>query len=238
MKKIILFSLMALSLHLTAQQTKNEKLKGSGNIKSEERTLDKFTAIEVEGCCDVVITQDATQKVSVKTDDNIMSYLKTEVSGGKLRIYFSDKKLNYSPTSATVYISSAFIEDIEVSGSGNVSSTNQLKSKKPHYTISGSGNMKLTVEAEAIETSIAGSGEIDIKGSATSVSHDISGSGNTNATALTSTDVKVDITGSGDCSVNASTSLHVSITGSGDVKYKGSPKITKTIVGNGDVKKG
>ncbi len=237
MKKSILFLLMGFSLHLAGQKNNSDgKIEGSGTIITEERALNNFTGIQSTGSFEVIITQDASQKVVVKTDDNIMPYVQTEVTGGKLRIFFSDKYRNYDPTSVTVYISSSFIEDISLSGSGSVRSTNQLKSKNPHYSLSGSGSINLSVTAEAIETSISGSGNIDLKGSASSAKHTISGSGNLDALSLNSPDVKVKISGSGDCSINAETSLDVIISGSGNVKYKGSPRLITSISGSGKVK--
>jgi len=181
MKKCVLFLFLGFSLCLTAHETGGEKIKGSGTLVSEERPLANFNNIEASGSYDLVITQDASQKVVVKTDDDIMPYVETEVSGGTLKIFFSDRYHNYEPTSMTVYISSSLIEDINLRGSGTVRSTNQLKSKTPHYTVSGSGNMNLSVAAETIETSISGSGNIDLQGLASSAKHKISGSGNMNA---------------------------------------------------------
>lgn len=235
MKKTILFLFLGLSLHLSAKEMSG-KITGSGTIKTEERLLNTFTGIQVEGSCEVILTQDNSQKVVIKTDDNIILYLKTEVSGNKLRVFFSDDYSEYVPTSATIYISSSFIEDISLAGSGTIRSTNELKSKNPHYRLTGSGNIKLSVVAESIKTTVSGSGSIDLKGSALTTEHTITGPGNINAMSFTCPDVKVRIAGSGDCSVYAKTSLDVIISGSGNVRYKGTPRLTSSITGSGRVK--
>lgn len=237
MKKCILFLLVGVSLHLSAQEQNGSNIKGSGTMKTEERALNNFTRIQAEGDYNLVITQDALQKVTIKTDDNIMPYVQTEVSAGKLRIFFSNRYHKYDPTSVTVYISSALIEDINLMGSGVISSTNQLKSKRPRYEISGSGNINLSVVAEAIETSVSGSGNIDLKGSADAAKYSVLGTGNINALSLISHDVKVKIAGSGDCFVNAGTALDVDISGSGNVWYSGTPAIITNISGSGKVKR-
>jgi hypothetical protein len=235
MKNYISLLFLGLLLHLSGQGISVEKIKGSGTLITQERPLNNFTNIQANGCYNLVITQDTFQKVVIKTDDNIMPYIKTEVSKGELKIFFSDRFRHYSPTSITVYISSSLIEDIGLAGSGTIRSTNQLKSKRPHYSVSGSGSINLSVIAETIETSVAGSGNIELKGSASSVKYNISGSGNINAIALTCPDVKVKISGSGDCFVNAGTSLDVNISGSGRVQYKGAPRITQSMSGSGKV---
>jgi hypothetical protein len=237
MKKYISILFLGLLFHVSGQETGIGKIKGSGTMKTEERPLNSFTNIQANGCYHLVITQDTFQKVVIKTDDNIMPYVTTEVSGGKLKIFFSPRYRNYDPTSVTVYISSSLIEDIGLSGSGTVRSTNQLKTKKPHYRVSGSGSMNLSVVAESIETAISGSGTIELNGSASSAKYDISGSGNMNALSLVSPDVKVKISGSGDCLVNAENSLDVNISGSGKVSYKGAARIISHISGSGKIKR-
>src|ERR1043166_3918428 len=188
MKQSILILLWSLSLQVTAQENGVRKVEGSGNIVSEERALNNFTGIQSEGSFDLVITQENNQKLVVKTDDNIMPFVKTEVSSGKLRIYFSERFHYYQPTSLKVYISAALIEKLHILGSGTAQATNQIKAKKLQYSVTGSGKISLSVLAENIETTITGSGTIDLEGSATSAKHNISGSGNLNALPLASAD--------------------------------------------------
>jgi len=212
-----------------------KKLEGSGNVISETRVVPTFTDIQADGCYDVVITQDTLQKVVVKTDDNIMPEVKTEVSSGKLRIYFADHHRNYDPTFMTVYVSSSLIGDVHLSGSGSISSTNQLITPNPKYTLSGSGNISMSVQSQSVETNISGSGNVDIMGIAPTAQHTISGSGNIGALNLISDDVQITISGSGDAYIHANNSLNVTISGSGKVRYTGSPQVTTQITGSGNV---
>ncbi len=212
-----------------------KKLEGSGNVISETRVVPTFTDIQADGSYDVVITQDTLQKVVVKTDDNIMPDVKTEVSNGKLRIYFADHHRNYDPTFMTVYISSSLIDDVNLSGSGSITSTNQLVTPNPKYTLSGSGNINMSVQSQSVETNISGSGNVDMSGTAPTAHHTISGSGNISALNLNSDEVNITISGSGDAYVHANNTLDVTISGSGKVRYTGNPQVTTQISGNGNV---
>jgi hypothetical protein len=212
-----------------------KKVEGSGNVIQQERVVPTFTNVDVSGSYNVVITQDTIQKVVVKTDDNIMPDVKTEVENGTLRIYFSNHHWNYDPTFMTVYVSSAHIEDLNLSGSGNISSLNNLQASNPEYTISGSGNIDVGVNAQSLHSKISGSGNITLAGSATTAQHTISGSGNIHALNLNSSNVTVNISGSGDCYVNADSTLNVTISGSGKVRYTGTPQVTTNISGSGNV---
>lgn len=208
---------------------------GSGNVISEERVVPTFTNVDMSGSYNVVITQDTFQKVVVKTDDNIMPDVRTDVENGTLRIYFSNHHWNYDPTFMTVYITSSHIEDLNLSGSGNITSTNELIANTPEYNISGSGNIDVAVNSQAVKTNISGSGDITLAGSAPGSTHKISGSGNIRALNLDSDFVTVNISGSGDAYVNADSTLNVTISGSGKVRYTGNPQVTTQISGSGNV---
>lgn len=212
-----------------------KKVEGSGNLITQERTVAQFTNIQADGSYNVVITQDTLQKVVVKTDDNIMGDVKTEVNGNTLRIYFANHHRNYNPTFMTVYISSSLIDDVNLSGSGSISSTNQLITPSPKYTISGSGNVNMSVQSQSVETNISGSGNIDLAGTAPTSQHTISGSGNISALGLASSNVTITISGSGDANVWADSTLNVTISGSGKVRYTGNPAVTTQISGSGNV---
>lgn len=211
------------------------RIEGSGNVISQTREVPAFTDIQADGSYNVVITQDSVQKVVVKTDDNIMPDVRTEVDGSTLRIYFADHHRNYNPTQMTVYISSALFDDVNLSGSGNISSTNQLVSPSPKYSISGSGNIDMSIQSQSVETVISGLGNVDLGGEAITAKHTISGSGNVQALNLDSDFVTVSISGSGDCFVNADSTLNVTISGSGKVRYTGNPQVTTNISGSGNV---
>lgn len=208
---------------------------GSGNVISQERVVPTFTDIQADGSYDVIITQDTVQKVVVKTDDNIMPDVKTEVQGNTLRIYFGNHHRNYDPTVMKIYISSTLIDDVHLSGSGNISSTNTLISTSPKYTISGSGNINMAVDGQSVETNISGSGNVTLAGTVPTAHHTISGSGNIQALSIHSDAVWVTISGSGDAHVRADSTLDVTISGSGSVRYTGTPQVTTHISGSGNV---
>lgn len=231
-KTILLATAVVAALTLSSC---GKKLEGSGNVISQTRVVPNFTDIQADGSYDVVITQDSVQQVVVKTDDNIMPEVKTEVTNGTLRIYFADHHRNYDPTVMTVYISSSLIDDVNLSGSGSITSTNQLITPSPKYSISGSGNMNLSIQSQSVETNISGSGNVDMSGTAPVAHHTISGSGNIGALNLNSDDVHITISGSGDAYVHANTSLDVTISGSGKVRYTGNPQVTTHISGSGNV---
>ena len=63
-----------------------ETVEGSGNIITEEREVAEFTKVHLKGSGNVIVSQGQTQSLQVKTDDNIMPLIETDVSDKKLTI--------------------------------------------------------------------------------------------------------------------------------------------------------
>ena len=68
-----------------------ERIHGSGKVISEEREVPAFDQIHLKGSGKVILTRAADRSVRVKTDDNIMPHIRTEVENGKLIISHEKK---------------------------------------------------------------------------------------------------------------------------------------------------
>ena len=206
---------------------------GSGNIITGEREVSEFNKVHLKGSGNVFLSLGEKQSLIIKTDDNIMPLIETYVSGKKLTI--SNGKHHLRPTVFEVFITVNNLEDVAISGSGNVSGKDRFVADAFYAEISGSGDMDLEVETGRLEAKISGSGSIRLAGKAEDYTVSISGSGEVNAFEVQAKNVSVKISGSGDCRVNVSESLDVKISGSGDVYYKGRPQINTKISGSGSL---
>jgi hypothetical protein len=211
-----------------------ERIYGSGTVISEEREVPVFDQIHLKGSGKVVLTRGANQSVQVKTDDNIMPHIHTEVENGKLVI--SHERKNIRPTVLTFHINAANLEGVSISGSGDITGNEEFNSDSFYADIAGSGDIAIKVGTSRLESNVSGSGSIYLSGSANSYDATITGSGDVDAFELQVRDSSVVITGSGNCRVNVSDRLQAKITGSGDVLYKGNPQISESITGSGKVK--
>mgnify|MGYP000215187298 CR=1 FL=1 len=87
------------------------KLTPSGNVVTEKRDVDEFSAIEVSGIFKVEIVAQKDFAIEVESDDNILPHIKTEVEDGVLTISkkgFSMK--SFRSFKATIRISAPNIE--------------------------------------------------------------------------------------------------------------------------------
>ena len=237
MKTIITTFLVFITLTAFAQPWK--KIEGNGNVKKESREVGSYTAIASAGSWDVKIAYGTSKDIEIEGDDNLLSYIETEVEGNTLKIK-SKKYYNLSARrKIIVYVNLTKLTGISLAGSGNIiGSGNFANNGKTNFELAGSGNVNIDFQTiEKVNISIAGSGNVNLAGKANEVDISIAGSGDANAERVIADDVKVSIAGSGLAKVTANKNLKVSIFGSGDVYYKGTASnIKKSVLGSGKVR--
>jgi len=235
---LVIAILSVLSLLLTSCVTfKLRSVKGSGNITTQEVPLEDFNSINFSGIGNVFITQDedAACAIKVEAEENIIPQLKIEVVGNTLFIGQKNNFMSIVPTKdINFYLSLKSIEDISISGAGNIKSED-LKSNNLNILSSGLGNIDFNLNADNFKVSISGAGKIDIAGQAENMDLDISGLGTFSGEDFIINDCKINISGAGNAFVNVVDSLKINISGFGKVKYLGNPAITQDISGAGSI---
>ena len=138
MKLFILLPVLLFSL--CSWSGKEQKtVKASGSIVTEQRSVKVFTAIAVSQEINLYLTPGEDHSISVKTDDNILPYLKTEVQGNTLIIYFSEDIQIKSPRSSEVYVTLPQLEKLTVSTGAMIKSTQLIQAKSIDLKASTSG---------------------------------------------------------------------------------------------------
>lgn len=216
----------------------NKRISGNGDIVTKTRSVDDYDKIGVAGSFNVKLYKGNEGTITIKADENLLEYIITEVENGDLKIKF---KKGYTINSRkTIEITVPFedIEAISLAGSGDVFSTDVIKSPELKLSLAGSGNLNLNVDTNDLDSSIAGSGNIKLNGETKEFSCNIAGSGNLNGSDLKASVAKAKIAGSGNIKINAVNEIHAKIAGSGNVIYSGDPEIIKSnSAGSGYVRK-
>jgi hypothetical protein len=215
-----------------------ERINGNGVSASEERSLGNFHSVSGMGSMNIVLSQAPSATIKIEADQNLLDYIETRNSSGRVEIY-TREGYNLNPKSGiTVYASALDFKEISIAGSGKIKSTGKITgSSELSADVSGSGDILLDVDAPKVSTQISGSGSTTIKGTTKEFSADINGSGDVHCFDLLSENTELDISGSGNAQVYASKTLDVEISGGGDVQYKGSPAVKQNISGSGKVRK-
>lgn len=236
----LIYSFTALVL-LAMSQTgcDQERVKGSGNMSSETRSLGEYHSVSLRGGMDVEITNGPQEDAVIEAEDNLLSLIETEIKGDQLIVRLKPNTHLTNHRDIKVKLTAPDIEELSLAGSGNILVTNEWQhGSAVRLSLSGSGNITTgTVDAPGVKASIAGSGDIHMKGETRDLDVAIAGSGNFDGYNLHTESTSVNIAGSGDANVHASVNLNVKVGGSGDVRYRGTPQVNSKIAGSGSVHK-
>ena len=244
MKKSMLFLVccaLAATTFAQAQWGSKDKIKGNGQNTTETRTTASYDEIAIVGFFDVDLVAGTEGKITLEGESNLLPLIKIEVDGNTLKIYTDKNSSFHSSGRNSIRITVPFetLNKISLTGSGDVSSKNTIKTSRFVVQLSGSGDMDLDLDATETELSLSGSGDVVLKGNTDTLTTAVSGSGDINASNCKAKNVNLSISGSGDCTVFCTDNLKARVSGSGDIQYKGDPKTKDTKVsGSGTISKG
>ena len=189
-------------------------IEGSGNTKKETRNIADFKAIDVSGNFTVEAVAQKDFGLEIETDDNLFQYIKTEVSGGVLKI---ETTIHVQPTDKIlVRISAPSIESFKTSGAANVDLKN--------------------INNDSLKVDSSGASKFKIEGAAKNFIIETSGASKVDAENLKTENTSIDANGASRIDVYATNDLKVKLSGAGKVYYSGSPKnISKDVSGAGNI---
>jgi hypothetical protein len=214
-----------------------KKINGNGNIKTEERPVSGFKNVEVGGVMNVMVSQGETRPVRIEGDENLLQYIEVLQEGDKI-VVRERSGFDLRPTnSINIYVTSPVYHHIEVSGAGNITGQNKITNPDNLFLeASGSGDIKMELDAPEVKAEISGAGSINLKGETRTTDIELSGAGNAHCFDLLSENTTVDISGAGSAEVFASVKLNATVSGVGNVNYKGNATtISQHVSGAGSV---
>ena len=241
MKKQNVFILVILALVLTTLAcsfTVNlpNAVKGNGDTKTEERTVESFDQIDLRGFGNVYVELGDKESLEITAEENLLPYIETYVQGSTLIIEMERGK-NILPTeSIDFYLTVVELEGIKLSGLADINLPD-IESDSFTITISGSGDIDMKgLTADKLDVTLSGLGNLRIdEGRLQDEDILISGSGKFSAAHVEADRVSVQISGLGSATVWATETLDVTISGGGDVEYYGNPDVSQNISGLGDL---
>lgn len=207
----------------------------------DERRVSGFSGITVSGRHNVYITMSNTESLRLEGDADAINEIETKVENGVLKIR-NKKQINNRRWNNTgkvnIYIQAKNLNNLVLSGSGDVEVNGKVKSANLNNTISGSGSISINIDAGNYNAVISGSGEISAKGNAKNARITIAGSGDFDGSSLKTSNANAKVSGSGDISLIADKQLEAIMSGSGDIRYGGNASVKSTKSGSGNISKG
>jgi putative autotransporter adhesin-like protein len=213
----VLSSLLLLAACNWSDTLGGPTIKGSGNLKTETRVVEKFTAIVISGSANLEIEQTGEESLEITVDDNLLELFTTEVTDGTLFIGVAEgKRLSWNGKGPRIKVTVRELRKLKVSGAVSVKATK--------------------LDTDSLTISISGAGSASIAGRTDNLSISISGAGSLNAVDLQAKRATVIVSGAGDVTVNANEELDARVSGAASILYVGSPKLQSRISGAGSIK--
>ena len=227
---------------------------GSGTQGEEDRTVSNFSGVELGTTGTLDITIGNSESLRIEADDNLLQYIQTDISGGRLVIR-TRPGITLQPFRPIKYhLSVVRLNSVGISSSGNItipdlksenfsiasSSSGDLSMKNLDCSslrveLSSSGDVRISaLHAKTLTVNIASSGNLNIDGGTVpNQTIHISSSGEYAARDLASEQADVTLTSSGDATLRVSAVLSGSLSSSGNLNYIGNPKVNVNASSSG-----
>jgi hypothetical protein len=184
-------------------------VQGSGVIKTEQRSVASFTAIEVKCAGTIRVQFQEQKKLEISGDDNILPLITTEVRNDTLYIQSSK---DYNPKDKLqINVSIPNLNKFVFAGAGEADLSN-VKNERLEIAMSGAGSLQATGETKEADITLTGAGSVDAKN-------------------LQAVNARVNSTGVGQVDLYASGQLDAKASGVGEINYYGNPKVVNRKAG-------
>lgn len=211
-------------------------IRPNGLITEETRLSPAFEGVELRLHGQVFIEHGPSHSIVIETSENLLGYIQTRVSAGKL-IIEHDRCMRCRMDDINIFITMPMLNTVNLAGSGRMILDDEWDADQVWINVTGSGEVSGTFTSEQMHTRISGSGNVLLKGKTIEHAMNISGSGQVTGTDMECKVADVRISGSGNAKIKVSQHLEARITGSGSIYFWGDPTVSSSISGTGKLVK-
>jgi hypothetical protein len=209
--------------------------KGPGNYVKEDREVGSFSAIDIGGAFQVVLTQGNQEKLVLEADADEMQEIITEKVGSKLKIYNkSGWRGNFH--NITIYLTFVNLDDISFSGAVEVKSQSPLTFEDLDLDVSGAAEITMDLNAGSIRAEFSGASEVEFTGKCERGTFELSGATELYAAGFQFTNLEIELSGASDAEVFATGDLDIDASGASSVKHKGGAKLRVNTSGSSSIR--
>jgi len=211
-----------------------------GNYQMVNQRIDigdyKAVILNIQGEVFYQQFSDSTPYLQIHTDENILKALDVRVENNQLIIDVKKDSI-IKPSQLTIYTCSHNLNQVMLTGSGEIRLKGEVNAKDFKLDISGSGSLLAdSLFCDQMTAKITGSGNAQLTGASNQSAFTITGSGGIHAFNYLVQELNGKVTGSGNIEALVTKKLNATITGSGNLSYRGDPQsINKNITGSGNV---
>ncbi len=228
MKYLLILLCLGIGLTAGAQATygsngKNDRnrIVGNGEVTVENRPVDDFE--ELTFCCNlrVELTQGPTTEVRVEAESNLLPYVKTEVSGKRLRIGFRDNVNFRSKEPIVVYVTVPTLTYIGGEAGGQLQMQSAFTGERMELEAGSAAFIEAEFSGAELRARADSGGHIEVKGSGKSVDAAASSGGAVSAQHYLAERGEAEASSGGGVDINVSEALEADASSGGRVSYRG-----------------
>lgn len=207
---------------------------GNGIVVEETRAIGGCSGVDLQGVGGLYIRQGPREQLTVRAEENLLPYLKTEVHAGTLLIWKDPATLrNTHPIE--YHLTLVDVDRVVLSGAGQIRGED-LRTGPLQVSLLGAGNVEIVgLDATGLDVGVSGAGNATLSGSVEEQAITLSSAGAYDGRDLDSARADVLIRSIGSATVRVRDRLDATIDGSGSVYYVGDPVVHSLIRGSGDV---
>ena len=211
-----------------------KSLKGSGNIITRTIDAPAFDQVDAARAVKVVITDKATDKITIEADDNIMDYVEVKAKGGRLTASIDKSINNISNANVTVTIpANGRIRSLDASSAAKIEVA--VKAAECRVSASSASKIEAQINATSCTVDASSASKITLKGSAATCSIDMSSASKLSAGDFAVADCTVSTSSAAKATVNCTGKLRADASSGSSVRYTGDcqTSISKSSGGSG-----
>lgn len=194
---------------------------GSGNQITENRKVGDFTKIEVSDAFKVIVRQDSSTTITVTADDNLLKYIRTNVTGGSLHIF--TKKSMCNSGDMIVKVPVRILEGLKASDASEIIGDGKLNAKDIFIRLSDGSHINIDLNATNVRTRASDASELQLKGQASANQIQLSDGSKMYAKDFVSNTSSVKASDGSFGELNVLNTLNVHGSDGSVIKYHGNP---------------
>ncbi|MEM9929747.1 MAG: head GIN domain-containing protein [Bacteroidota bacterium] len=234
-----LLFILAFTAGVSAQNWgKSKRIKGNGDVKTETRDVSSFSGIQA--CCSFKVeVRKGSPGVKVEAESNLIEYVKTEVSGGRLSIGFTGNVNISNQRPIRVYVSMNDLDYVKASSSSKIAFKDAFRGDDLQVRVSSSADiLDLDFTGNEIRLDASSSGTIELAGSGSSIRAKSSSSSRIRASECRVKRARAAASSSGSIRLNVTERLDADASSGASIRYVGSPSVDSDTSSGGSVRSG
>lgn len=211
----------------------NKVIKGSGKVISEERSVTVFSKVYASSGINVFIEQGNDNSLKISADDNLIKYIRTEVSDGTLHIGFQEGIIPRDARQMDAYIKMEQIESLKATSGADIKGTTLLTVRDISLITNSAGDIEIELDAQQIHASATSGADIILKGQAESLKGNLTSGADLKAPELKVQVCDIYLSSGSNAYIDVEKSISYSVSSGAGLTCKGHPKVTKAHVSSG-----